>query len=204
MPARSGAGPLERVGDQALATMVGTNLLAPMMLTRAMVGMLRMAAPSRVVFVGSMFGTIAFPLFAGYSATKAGLSGYADAVRRELKADRIGVTYAAPRATATAMTARAPHLSNAFAMTVDSPDQVARRILRGACRGARTVYPGPGERVFAMVQAIAPGLIDGAVGRQLRQAIRHLGPSWQSVQGPAFAPWRRHQPAIQPSAEERS
>lgn len=198
------AGPLERISDQALATMVNTNLLAPMMLTRAMIEMLRLAAPSRIVFVGSMFGAIAFPLFAGYSATKAGLSGYADAVRRELRADRIGVTYAAPRATATAMTARAPHLSDAFAMTLDAPDQVARRILRGACRGARTVYPGTGERVFALVHALAPRLIDGAIGRQLRQAVRHLGPRWQSVQGPSFAPWRRHPGAIQPSVKERS
>jgi short-subunit dehydrogenase len=186
------AGPLDHVGDRALEAMVDTNLLAPMMLTRALIDPLRAAAPSRIVFIGSMFGEIAFPLFSGYSATKAGLRGYADAVRRELRAEGVGVTYAAPRATATAMTARTPHLSNAFAMSLDAPDQVARRILRGVRLGARTVYPGPGEWLIATVHALAPTLIDHALVRQLRQAIAQLGPSWQSVQGPAFSAWRRY------------
>lgn len=178
------AGPVDAVDDEALETMAAVNLVAPMALTRALAGALRAAAPSRVVFIGSMFGEIAFPLFAGYSATKAGLKAYADALRRELKSAGIGVTYAAPRATATAMTARQPHLAGAFATQLDAPGDVARRVMRGVRGDARNVYPGFGERMAALVQAFAPGVIDGALGRQLRRAARRLGPDLKTVQGP--------------------
>jgi len=52
------------------------------------------AQPSRVVNVGSMFGDIAFPLFAAYSASKFGLRGFSDALRREFRDRGVGVTYA--------------------------------------------------------------------------------------------------------------
>lgn len=196
------AGPVDRVGERELGQMLDTNLLAPMALTGAMLDLLKIAAPSRVVFVGSMFAEIPFPLFAGYSASKAGLRGFADAARRELQAQGIGVTLAEPRATATAMTARQPHLTSAFAMEMDAPEDVARRILRGVRRGQRTVYPGIAERVFAAIQALAPSLIDRALTRQLQQAIARLGPSWQSVQGPRLGV-RCGRAASRPAAQEK-
>ena len=56
---------------------------------------------ARIVNIGSMLGDIPYPLFAPYSATKAGLRGFSIALRRELAPLGIGVTYAAPRATHT-------------------------------------------------------------------------------------------------------
>ena len=50
--------------------------------------LLRRAAPSRIVNVGSIFGDIAYPLFAPYSASKFALRGLSIAMRREFKTFR--------------------------------------------------------------------------------------------------------------------
>lgn len=183
------AGPIEAVADEALHEMIDTNLIAPMALTRELLGMLRAASPARVVFIGSMFGDIGFPLFAGYSASKAGLRVYADALRRELAPLGVGVTYAAPRATATALTARVPHLTNAFALELDAPEEVAARVMRAVEREARHVYPRWPERLLAALHGIAPSLVDAGVLRQFRQALERLGPQSRLAQGPVPSVW---------------
>lgn len=162
-------GPLGGLDDGALEAMACTNLVAPMALTRAMLDLLRAAAPSRIVNIGSMFGLIGFPLFTGYSATKFGLRGFSDALRRELKDTGVGVTFAAPRATATATMAHSQHLVEPFGMRIDAPEAVAKRILKAVKRDARTIYPAGAERLFLMLQALRPGLVDNAIAKQLRR-----------------------------------
>lgn len=167
-------GPLATISDQDLEEMVRTNLLAPMAMMRDMLDLLKVSAASRIVNVGSMFGEIAFPLFGAYSATKFGLRGLSDALRRELADDGIGITYAAPRATKTAATARYAHLVDAFKMKMDEPEDVARRILRAVERDARSVYPRGPERFLVLLQRLLPSVIDGALVAQLRKARENL------------------------------
>ena len=73
---------------------VAVNVAAPAQLTRDALPLLRRADRPRIVNVGSMFGSVAFPRFAAYSATKFAMRGLSDALRRELQPDGIGVTYA--------------------------------------------------------------------------------------------------------------
>ena len=94
-------GAVESLNDDALERVLATNVTAPIALTRDLLPLLLAGRPSRVVNVGSMFGDIAFPLFAAYSASKFGLRGFSDALRREFRDRGVGVTYAAPRATKT-------------------------------------------------------------------------------------------------------
>ncbi|MDZ5650070.1 SDR family NAD(P)-dependent oxidoreductase [Nitrospirillum sp. BR 11828] len=91
------AGPLSTMDDQALSSLVATNLTAPMALIRDLLPLLS-AAGGRVVNIGSLLGDIPYPLFAAYCATKHGLRGLSDALRRELRGQGVGVTYAAPGA----------------------------------------------------------------------------------------------------------
>ena len=69
-------GAVESLTDDALELVLATNVTAPIALTRDLLPLLLAAQPSRVVNVGSMFGDIAFPLFAAYSASKFGLRGF--------------------------------------------------------------------------------------------------------------------------------
>jgi short-subunit dehydrogenase len=159
---RLAVGRLTDLGDEEIAQTVGTNLTAPVQLTRDLVPALSVAQ-GRIVNIGSMFGMIAFPYFSAYSATKFALRGLSDALRRELSEFGIAVTYVAPRATRTPAQGAFAHLVEPFGMVLDDPERVAKRAWEGIMAGRKTIYPGVGERVFALLQALAPSLIDFAL-----------------------------------------
>ena len=159
---RLAVGRLTDLTDEEITRTIGTNLTAAVQLTRDLVPAL-CAAQGRIVNVGSMFGLIAFPYFSIYSATKFALRGLSDALRRELSEFGIGVTYVAPRATRTPAQASFAHLVKPFGMALDDPERVARRAWAGIVAGRDTVYPGFGERVFALLQALVPSVIDRAL-----------------------------------------
>jgi short-subunit dehydrogenase len=115
-----------------------------------------------------MFGDIAYPLFAAYSATKFGLRGWSDALRRELAPLNVGVTYVAPRATRTPAASRFDNLIEPFGMTLDDPAKVGENIVKGIERDARTVYPVGPERLFVLIQRLFPGIIDTVAVNQVK------------------------------------
>ena len=168
------SGPLSVSDVEGRRRMIDTNLASPMELTLALLPLLKAGAPSRIVNVGSLFGDIAFPYFSAYSATKFGLRGWSDGLRRELAPAGIGVTYAAPRGTRTAAAESFAALAAAFAMRLDPPDVVARQIARAIAADARVVYPPGIERLFVLLQRLVPTAIDQALGRQLARATIRL------------------------------
>jgi short-subunit dehydrogenase len=126
------------------------------------------AAQGRVVNVGSVFGDIAYPFFAAYSATKFGLRGFSDALRRELSGRGVGVTYIAPRATQTAAEAEFAALVEPMDMTMDTPARVATQAWDAIEAGKRESFPRGKERLFVKIQRLFPSIIDKAVGAQAR------------------------------------
>jgi len=164
---------VQRVGhlgaqdDDAIAAMLATNLAAPILLTRDLLPALA-AARGRVVNIGSVFGDIAYPFFTAYSATKFGLRGFSDALRRELSGRGIGVTYIAPRATSTDAEAEFGRLAGPMKMALDKPEAVARSAWDAIEAGRRDLYPRGPERFFVLVQRLFPRLVDRSVGAQAR------------------------------------
>lgn len=155
--------------------MLEVNLLAPMALTRSLLPLLKVSGQGRVVNIGSMFGDIAFPCFAAYSASKFALRGWSEALRREWADEGVGVTYCAPRGTRTPAADGFSAYAEAFAMRLDPPEAVAARIVRGIELNARDVYPLGPERLFLLVQRLAPALVDGGIIRSLRGVASRLG-----------------------------
>ncbi len=160
-------GPLSTLSDQDLDRMAQTNLVAPVALTRDLLPALD-AAGGRIVNIGSVFGDIAYPYFSAYSATKFGLRGFSDAMRRELSGTGIGVTYVAPRATRTAAESEFAPLIEPLQMTLDSAERVAREAWDAIEAGQREAFPKGKERIFVKLQRLFPKLIDRSVGAQAR------------------------------------
>lgn len=156
--------------DAALEETFHTNVLAPMALTRDLAPLLARARPARVVNVGSVFGDIAYPGFAAYSASKFALRGFSSALRREWKPLGIGVTYVAPRATRTAAARAFDDLIRTTGMRLDTPEHVAAGIWRAVERGRDAAYPAGPERLFVLIQRLAPKLIDRALARQVSRS----------------------------------
>lgn len=161
-------GPLCEAEDKALQLMVNVNLLAPMQLTRDLLPTLEKSKTPALINMGSMFGDIAFPLFAGYSATKFGVRGLSDALRRELAPKGISVTYIAPRAAKTGATKAFEHLIEPMKMKLDEPEVVAESIAAAIEKGARSFYPKGPERFFVFMQRIFPSMVDNSIIAQFK------------------------------------
>jgi len=86
----------EKVDDSQLDALFRVNVLAPMSLTRALLPGMRAGGGGHLVFVGSIAGLLGVPEEAAYAASKAALHRYADSLRAELAAERIGVSTIAP------------------------------------------------------------------------------------------------------------
>jgi len=155
------AGSLETTDPERIREIIAINVTAPILLTRELMPLLTMGHCPRIVNLGSMLGEIPFANFAAYSASKSAIKGFSIAMRRELIAKGVGVTYAAPRSTATEGASRLP--KGTVKGTVDSPEKVASQILNAVQVPRDYVYPSSLERLFMVLQAIAPRMIDRAV-----------------------------------------
>ena len=159
-------GSVEAASDEALNRTFQTNVLAPIALTRDLMPLLMTARPSRVVNIGSVFGDIPYPQFAGYSASKFALRGFSIALRREWKRRGIGVTYASPRATRTAAAVAFEELIAQTKMSLDPPELVARQVWDGVSKDRDSISAPGIERFYVFIQRVFPRLIDQALARQ--------------------------------------
>lgn len=151
----------------AIERIVRTNMLAPMLLTRALLPHMQARNHGRIVNVGSTFGTLGFACFTAYSASKFGLRGFSEALRRELDGGPIGVTYVAPRAARTKINdATVMAMAEATKMNMDPPERVAAEIVAAIEGDAKEHYIGFPESFFARLNALLPRLVDGALKKQ--------------------------------------
>ncbi|MFY2762586.1 SDR family oxidoreductase [Arenimonas sp. MALMAid1274] len=174
--AQSAFGLFEQQDDAALRTVVETNLLAPMLLIRALLPLLMARPDAAVVAVGSTFGSLAFPGFAAYSASKFGLRGLMEALAREHADGRVRFQYLSPRATRTAFnTPAVVALNRALKTREDEPADVAAKLVAAIRRGDRRRQLGWPEKLFARINGLFPALIDRALRAQLPEVRRHAG-----------------------------
>jgi len=159
----------------AIRQLVDTNLVAPMLLTRALLPQLGLAPAAQVVNIGSVFGALGFPGFAAYGAAKAGLAGFSQALRRELADTTIAVRHFSPRATRTAINSSAVDAMNReLGTTEDAPDAVAEAFMRFLAGRAGQHTVGARERFFVRLNQLLPHLPDHAIRKQLVQIRKHL------------------------------
>ncbi|WP_226701864.1 SDR family oxidoreductase [Microbulbifer elongatus] len=155
--------------DVAMQSILETNLLVPMALTRDLLPLLQCSHRGAVINIGSAFGHIGHPGFSIYGASKSGLHGFTEALRRELGDSQVKVHYLAPRAVDTSLNTEAVvGLNRALGNRSDSPQQVARQcvaLLEGR-RSARRFMGWP-ERLFIKVNALLPFLVDTALVKKM-------------------------------------
>jgi short-subunit dehydrogenase len=153
------------------------NAVAPMMLCHALLPALKKQPFAQIVNVGSTFGSIGFPGFAAYSASKFALRGFSEALRRELADSNVRVHYVAPRATATALATERVRAMNAeLGVGMDPPEAVAAAIERAIVHERRESLLGAPERLFAKLNAVFPALVDRSLRRQLAVVRRYAMP----------------------------
>jgi short-subunit dehydrogenase len=158
------AGPLAEIPAPAVEELVAVNLVAPVQLTRALLPGLS-AAGGHVVFVASI-AALGVAQEAVYSATKAGLRGFADALRAE---SSVGVTTVLPGAVASAYFDRRGVPYHRRIPRPVPPERVAAAIVDAVARGRGEVFVPRWLALGARVHGLAPVLF----ARASRQADPH-------------------------------
>jgi len=169
-------GCFERSSAAEIHGLVDTNLVAPMLLTRAVLPGMLARRQGHIVNIGSVMGSIGFAGFAAYCSGKFALRGFSEVLRRELRRRGVRVTYVAPRYTRTAL--NSPFIEQVAAevgMTIDDPTDVARQIVAAIESGKAEWFVGRAESFFARLNGLLPRLVDLGLARTTRKILRIAG-----------------------------
>lgn len=156
-------GALAHLEPAQLEAVLHTNLLAPLLLTQGLLPHLTRQATARVLNVGSVLGRLGLPGYSVYCASKFGLRGFSEALRRELQFTPVRVQYLGPRATQTAFNdAGAARYQQHTGTHTDTPQQVAQAALRLLQSGQAECFLGFPEKWAVKWNGIAPQMLDKA------------------------------------------
>ncbi len=165
----------ENQSQERIQEIIQTNVTAVIQLSHAAMPYFKKNNAGHLVFIGSIFGSLGFPHYATYCASKFAIHGFSQALRRELVNTNIGITYVAPRFIKTAM-----NNESATAMTkksgnkMDSPEKVASVVLKGIEREKQEVFIGQPETFFAWLNGVAPKLVNLGLKKQTSLAQSFL------------------------------
>ncbi len=155
--------------QQAISDTININLISPMLICQDLLPMLKQSGTAQIINIGSTFGSIGFPGFSAYCASKFGLRGFTESLRRELADSGVQVSYIAPRATHTDLNSEnLVAMNNQLGTTMDKPSAVADQVVRTINERSRLdSYMGWPEKLFVKVNALLPSLVDSSLRKQL-------------------------------------
>lgn len=166
---------LETQTEGRVAEMINTNVTSLIQLTSHFLPTFQKRNSGHFLFVGSIFGSLGFPHYATYCASKFAVHGFSQALRRELIETKIGVSYVAPRGIKTPM-----NKANVVAMfeetgsKMDSPEKVAEIIVSSLEKEKQEVFIGQPESFFAWLNGVAPKVVNFGLKKQTTIAKKFL------------------------------
>jgi NAD(P)-dependent dehydrogenase (short-subunit alcohol dehydrogenase family) len=161
-----GAGIIEHASDDVLEQMVMINLLAPARLIQAALPYMKHDGSAAIVNIGSIAGEMGTSGM--YSATKFGLRGLSDSLRRELWTRRIAVSLIEPGYIRTAPTAQ-------MKGSLPGPEIVAQAVARVLERPRRALVVPSSWRLMLLGVRFFPAIADRLFGSARGQARIHSG-----------------------------
>ncbi len=159
---------IENLKEKDVIQQVNTNLVAPILLIKTMLPTLKAQPKAKIINVGSSLDSIGFPGFSLYSATKFGLRGFSEALRRELSDTNIEVNLVSPRATNTEMnSSKIREMNKSLKVRMDNTEEVAKIILKSIQGSGSETYIGWPEKLFTRINRVLPSVVDSAIAKQL-------------------------------------
>ncbi|MFC3443468.1 SDR family NAD(P)-dependent oxidoreductase [Sphingobium rhizovicinum] len=189
-------GILEMADLDQVARTLDVNILSALAIFQAAIPSLR-ASKGRIVFISSMAGKVAMPFVGQYSASKFGLEGLADAMRREVAGQGVHVALVEPGGIKTPMVdtqlaqvsqmieeltpqddALYGHFYRGFRMaahashisTASTPEQVANVVVRAltdAAPAARYAAGADAEQLIAAAHSLSDAEMDAMMAAMM-------------------------------------
>lgn len=162
---------LEDSNELSIAKLIDLNLTVPIQLSHLLLPYLQSKGEAAVINIGSALGAIGYPAYSVYGASKFGLRGFSEALRRELGDSAVRVMHLAPRATNTASnSANVIAMNTALGTQMDEPEWVAATLL-SKIRNDRweNIVLGWPESFYAKINALLPKVTNGAIHKQLKK-----------------------------------
>lgn len=155
---------LQNQDPKLIVLMLQVNLLAPILLTQALLPWLQQSSTANIINIGSTFGAIGYPGFSGYCASKFGLRGFSQALSRELSDTNISVNYLAPRAIATKINDHTVNqLNKELKTNVDTPEILVPQIIKAIVQNNSERHFGWPEKLFAKINGIFPSMVSKSI-----------------------------------------
>jgi len=166
-----GRGGFLRAAPEVIEQVTRTNYLGGVWCLRAFLPALEAAAPSDVVNVVSVAGTVASGAAGPYTAAKHAQLAFSRAARSELRPRGIRVHTVLPGFVETPGFPQRSRFSNRLirAIVVD-PELVATRIIAAVERDRREIFVPRYYRIAPLAQALVPGLVARAGSKGMRPA----------------------------------
>lgn len=154
--------------SESMEQMMLVNAVYPMQLIQNILPLMSTHPSGQIINMGSTFGSIGYPGYAGYCASQFALRGATEALAREYSKSSIRFRFFSIRVTETNI-----HHSNAIEMNIrlgkkiDCPEFVAEelyRFLHTDCQSYQIGYP---EKISIAVNQIFPDLLSASINRDL-------------------------------------
>src|SRR3954469_14995352 len=152
------AAPLEFLPVDRLREQLEINLIGQMAVTQAFLPALR-SARGRIVMVSSIGGRVALPLASPYNASKFGLEGLSDSLRRELRSHDVDVILVEPGGVKTPIWNKAEALADD--MLEEVPPEAERlygKLIEAVRAGTQRIARETGSEPSAVAEVIGEGL----------------------------------------------
>jgi short-subunit dehydrogenase len=166
---------LQNQSNERISEIIQTNVTALIQLTKNVLPNFQVNNAGHFMFIGSIFGSLGFPHFATYCASKFAVHGFSQSLRRELVNTKIGVTYIAPRGIKTPI-----NDANTVAMwaktgnKMDDAETVAEIVVNALEKEKQEVFIGQPQSFFAWLNGVAPKMVNMGLKKQTALAAPFL------------------------------
>jgi short-subunit dehydrogenase len=153
---------------------VDLDLVAPILITRAFLPMLRQQSSGTLVHIGGFGdGRLALPYFTVDVASRAGLATFTEAINRELDGTGINVMFFSPPPADTETERQFHPLWKKMDLAIAPASQVAIELLDAISKRKRVhIMGGALTVIFSKLNAAFPGLADVVMMNQYRKILR--------------------------------
>lgn len=162
--------------ESCFQEMLDVNYLGAVRLTRLLLPSMVERKDGRVAFVSSLLGQMGIWGYSAYAASKFAIRGFAECLRSELKPHNIPVTVCYPPDTDTPQHEweqtylPAETIAQAGTAGLLTADYVAQKLLDGIAKGTFEVIPGAQAKFVAVMNRLAPGVVQAVLDRDARKA----------------------------------